>query len=50
VIPHGAESLEVAAEINRKVEERARRRLGIPEGQPMPGRPTIDPVDPESLS
>lgn len=49
VIPHGAESLELAAEVNRKVEERARRKLGTPEGEPTPGRAVIDPVDPESL-
>ena len=50
VIPHGAESLEIGAEINRKVEERARRKLGIPDGEPMPGGAAIDMLDPRDLS
>jgi hypothetical protein len=50
VIPYGEESLEISAEIDRKVEERARRKLGLAEGDPMPGRPVIDVLDPEALS
>ena len=49
VIPHGAESLELAAEVNKKVEERARRKLGIPDGEPMPGGAAIDLIDPRGL-
>jgi len=50
VIRMGENPLEVAAAIDRKVEERARRQLGIPEGQTMPGRIRLDLVDPRDLT
>ena len=50
VIPMGENPLEVAAAIDRRVEERARRQLGIPEGQEMPGRIRLDLVDPRDLT
>lgn len=50
VIPMGENPLEVAAAIDRKVEERAGRQLGIPEGQKMSGRIRLDLVDPRDLT
>jgi len=46
---HGDDSIELGREVNRRLEERARRELGIPEGQPVPGGAVIEPVDPAQL-